>query len=136
MPAAQRIGVYLCRRAGDEWSALDLAAVARFAAPLPGVRLVRVVLAPEDLEAGALAEQLWLERLEEIVIGGESPGFFKGAFARALSQVGGDPERIGSPPSASTARPGTARSSAPRPSSPAPCTASPSASPPSRRGRR
>ncbi len=94
MPAAQRIGVYLCRRAGDEWSALDLAAVARLAAPLPGVRLVRVVLAPEDLEAGALAEQLWLERLEEIVIGGESPGFFKGVFARALSQVGGDPERI------------------------------------------
>ena len=88
-----RMGVYLCRRDGAG-AEVDLDALAKFAAPLPGVRLVRVVSAPEDLDPLALAQQLWLERLDAVVVAGESPGFFKDAFARALALVGGDAGRI------------------------------------------
>jgi heterodisulfide reductase subunit A2 len=94
MIAPERIGVYLCRRADGPRDALDLQALASFAAQLPGVRLARVVSAPGDLDPSPLAEQLSLERLDAVVVAGESPGFFKGAFARALAQAGGDPERI------------------------------------------
>jgi heterodisulfide reductase subunit A len=92
MTAPQRIGVYLCRR--EDAAEVDLKAVAEFAAPLPGVRLVAVLRAPEDLEPARLARQIRAEHLSGVVVAGESPGFFKDAFARALAEGGGDPERI------------------------------------------
>jgi heterodisulfide reductase subunit A len=92
MTAPQRIGVYLCRREGA--AEVDLEAVAEFAAPLPGVRLVAVLRAPEDLDPARLARQIRAEHLSGVVVAGESPGFFKDAFARALAEGGGDPERI------------------------------------------
>ena len=90
MSQERRIGVYLCAR--GEWAGgpLDLEAIAEYAAQLPGVHTVRVIPAEQPLDPDALAGEVRGERLDEIVVGGDSPGFFKAAFARALAQAGGD----------------------------------------------
>ncbi len=94
MSPERRIGVYLCRRDDDARGPLDRKALADHAIQLPGVRAVRVVPAPEALDPETLAQQLRQERLDTIVLVADSPGFFKGAFARALAEAGGDPGRI------------------------------------------
>ena len=140
MSPERRIGVYLCRRDDDARGPLDRKALADHAIQLPGVRAVRVVPAPEALDPETLAQQLRQERLDTIVLVADSPGFFKGAFARALAEAGGDPGGSASPRSASTARRTAAttagRWSAPRPSWPAPSGACRSASRRSRGPRR
>ncbi len=94
MTQERRIGVYLC--AGGEWAGgpLDLEAVAEYARRLPAVRSARVVPAERPLDPDALAEEIRADRLGELVVAGESPGFFKPAFARALAQAGGDAGRV------------------------------------------
>ncbi len=94
MSQERRIGVYLCAR--GEWAGgpPDLEAIGAYARRLPGVRSARVVPAKEPLDPDALAVELRQERLDEIVVAGESPGFFKPAFARALAQAGGDPGSV------------------------------------------
>ncbi len=89
-----RIGVYLCAR--GEWSGgpLDLDAIAGYARRLPGVRIARVVAAEEPLDPDALTIEVVREGLDALVVGGDSPGFFKPAFARALAQAGGDPRAV------------------------------------------
>ena len=94
MSAGRRIGVYLCGRGDWAGGPLDLKAIADYAIQLPGVRVVRVVPAAQALDPETLAVQIRGERLDEIIVGGDSPGFFKAAFARALAQAGGDPELI------------------------------------------
>jgi heterodisulfide reductase subunit A len=92
--AQRRIGVYLCSRGDGAWAPPDLKAIASYAIQLPGVRMVRVVPADAPLAPDALARELRRERVGTIVVGGESPGFFKAAFARALAEAGGDPGEV------------------------------------------
>jgi heterodisulfide reductase subunit A len=93
MAAERRIGVYL-RRCSDTAGPVDVKDLAAYAVQLPGVRMVRVLEASQPLDPESLAEQIRRERLNAIVLGAESPGFFKAAFARALSQAGGDPAQL------------------------------------------
>jgi heterodisulfide reductase subunit A len=90
MSAERRIGVYLT--SSGNGAGLDLRAIADYAIQLPGVCAVRVFAGTLDPEG--LAGQIRGDRLREIVIGADSPGFFKGAFSRALAEAGGDPEQI------------------------------------------
>ena len=92
MTTERRIGVYVCHDADGARPGSDPDALLAYAASLPGVRLARAMGAP--IAAGELARQIKQERLDTLVIVGESPGFFKDAFARALRQAGGDPERV------------------------------------------
>src|SRR5512146_2585144 len=94
MSPERRIGVYLCRRDDDEPGPLDWESLAGHASRLPGVCAVRIVPAAEALDPEALARDLRRDRVDTVVVGGASPGFFKGAFTRALSEAGGDPERV------------------------------------------
>jgi heterodisulfide reductase subunit A len=90
----RRIGVYVCCSGEPSAAPLDLKAIADYAIQLPGVRVVRAVRAPQALDPDALERQIRGDRLAELVVAGDSPGFFKAVFARALVQAGGDPGRI------------------------------------------
>ncbi len=94
MSQERRIGVYLCAR--GEWTGgpLDLEAIAAHARHLPGVAFARVVPAEGSLDPDALTVEVFREGLDELVVCGDSPGFFKPAFARALAQAGGDARAV------------------------------------------
>src|SRR5512138_2392969 len=89
-----RIGVFVCHSADSALGPVDLQAVADYAEVLPGVVLARVVLDGRALHPEVLSEQLRQAGLKTLVVAGWTPGFFKGAFAAAFVQVGGDPARI------------------------------------------
>jgi heterodisulfide reductase subunit A len=93
MTSQQRIGVYVVPPA-EGAQPVDPKAVLHHAAALPGVRVARIVAAGAGLDPLALAGEIREERLDAIVVAGHSPGFHKGAFARALAEAGRDPERI------------------------------------------
>ncbi len=56
------------------------------------------------LDPKALSEEITRERLERIVLAGDSPGFFKPVFTRAMALAGKDPDEVRWRRSASTAR--------------------------------
>jgi heterodisulfide reductase subunit A len=73
---------------------VDLEAVAAYAAELPGVVAARALAVGRGLDPVALAEELRRERLAAVVVAGDTPGFFRSAFARALTLAGGDGEAV------------------------------------------
>jgi heterodisulfide reductase subunit A len=90
----QRIGVYVCQPGDGAPAAVDLKAVLDHATALPGVRFARLVPPGRRLDPRALALEIRELKLDTIVVAGQSPGFHKGAFARALAEAGGDAEAI------------------------------------------
>ncbi len=94
MSAHPRIGVFVCHPADSAGGAVDLQAVAEYAAGLPGVALSRVVLVRRALDPLALSEELRQAGLTGVVLAGYSPGYFKPAFTRALARAGGDPDQV------------------------------------------
>ncbi|HTT71403.1 MAG TPA: CoB--CoM heterodisulfide reductase iron-sulfur subunit A family protein [Anaeromyxobacteraceae bacterium] len=88
---APRTGVYLCRGA---LATADEEALLAYAGQLPGVSTARGVPEPAALEPEALARELEREGLDTVVVAGETPGFAKPVFARALALAGGDAERV------------------------------------------
>ncbi len=94
MNAVAKIGVYFCQEGTGTGRALDLASVADYVQLLPNVvhvehRGVRPRLDPETL-----ALEIKRKDIKTVVIAGDSPGYFKPAFARALALSGGDPARV------------------------------------------
>ncbi|MBZ5568809.1 MAG: CoB--CoM heterodisulfide reductase iron-sulfur subunit A family protein [Acidobacteriia bacterium] len=94
MSSESRIGVYICHPAGSDQGVVDLQAVAEYAAQLSGVVVARVMPVPRRLDPEGLAAEMRQARLNAVVLAGDSPGFYKPAFARALSLAGGDPEQV------------------------------------------
>jgi len=88
--ASLLIGVYFLHTAGDGSSSFDLGCVAKYAARLPGVSLVRTLPSTTALDPEKLAREIRKEMLNTIVLASEQPGFFKPAFSRALTLAGGD----------------------------------------------
>jgi heterodisulfide reductase subunit A len=87
-----RVGVYLCQ--ADHPSAVNLEAVAKYAANLAGVEVaeylgVRPKLTPADLSA-----RIRRHRLDRVVIAGDSPGYFKPSFTTAMVLAGGNPDEV------------------------------------------
>jgi heterodisulfide reductase subunit A len=89
-----KIGVYVCQVGGASADDLDLEAVGHYAANLPQVEIVRILGLMPKLDPGALADEIAAAGLDGIVIAGDSPGFFKPAFTRAVSLSGGNPENV------------------------------------------
>ncbi|MBN1853586.1 MAG: CoB--CoM heterodisulfide reductase iron-sulfur subunit A family protein [Pirellulales bacterium] len=69
-------------------------ALADYAANLPSVALVRQIGYRPRLDPALLAQELRSHALDRIVLAGDSPGFFKPAFTRALALAGKDPEEV------------------------------------------
>lgn len=89
-----RTGVFLCQAGVADRDAANLRAVETYAANIPAVELVRDLGTLPDLDPIALAAQIRRERLERIVIAGDSPGFFKPCFTTAMALAGGNPDEV------------------------------------------
>jgi heterodisulfide reductase subunit A len=89
-----RIGVYECRAGGDDGDGVNLESVARYVANLPQVEVVRQLGVMPKLDPKVLADEIAAEHLDRIVIAGDSPGFFKPAFTRAMALAGGEPDEV------------------------------------------
>ena len=92
MISESRIGVYFCRRSSSPAGQADLAELSRYAAAFPHVTDVKDFGELPHLDPEALTREFTKLRLTTVVIAGDSPGFFKPAFARALAEADGDPE--------------------------------------------
>jgi heterodisulfide reductase subunit A len=88
--AAPRIGVFLVKAEGEPQVALDMAALAQYAAQLPGVALARTIAATAIANIEKLTSEIRKPGLSAIVIAAEHPGFYKPAFAHALALAGMD----------------------------------------------
>jgi heterodisulfide reductase subunit A len=87
-----RIGVFLGQSLAD--SVINLQAIAKYAANLPAVEKVRLLGYRPRLNSKALAEEIRGDRLDRIVLAGDSPGFFKPVFTRAMMLAGSNPDEI------------------------------------------
>ena len=89
-----RIGVYICTANPGNGGGPNLESVALYAANLPQVETVRSLGVLPKLDPEALADDIADNQLDRIVIAGDSPGFFKPAFTRAMSLAGREPEEV------------------------------------------
>jgi heterodisulfide reductase subunit A len=89
-----KTGVYLCQTGTGDPDAISVHAVASYAGNLPNVEVVRDLGVLPKLDTTALADELRREGLERLVIAGDSPGFFKPSFTRAMTLAGGDPREV------------------------------------------
>jgi heterodisulfide reductase subunit A len=87
---APRIGVFLVKAEGEPQVAVDVNALAQYAAQLPGVALARTIAATAITSIEKLASEIRKAGLNAIVVAGEHPGFSKPAFAHALALAGMD----------------------------------------------
>ncbi len=89
-----RTGVYICQAGGGDPAAVNLHSVESYAANLPNVEFVKNLGVLPPLDPQALSKEIAKEGLERIVIAGDSPGFFKPVFSRAMALAGKDPEEV------------------------------------------
>ncbi len=89
-----RTGVYICQAGIGSADGVDLKAVAGYAESLPSVVQVDILGENPKLDPGLLAEEIRNDKLERIVVAGDSPGYFKPVFTRAMVQAGGDPNNV------------------------------------------
>jgi heterodisulfide reductase subunit A len=92
--ATERIGVYFLSAGGDKFSTVDLQALYKYAAHLPGVHKVSYLTVSGALAPQELALELRREKLTAVVLASEHPGFFRPAFSRALVLAGGDGAQV------------------------------------------
>ncbi|MCL1926709.1 MAG: CoB--CoM heterodisulfide reductase iron-sulfur subunit A family protein [Syntrophorhabdaceae bacterium] len=88
-----RTGVYICEAGTGAAGSVDLRMLAEYARELPSV--VKVVECecpnPDPVSVG---EQIRKDNFDRVVIAADSPGYFKPAFARAMSLAGKSPENV------------------------------------------
>ncbi len=94
MAREMRTGVYICQAGIGAADSVDLQAVAKYAEKLGNVVLVEVVGRNPVLDPEALAETFRKEKVDQVVVAADSPGYFKPAFVRAMVLAGGDPDRV------------------------------------------
>jgi heterodisulfide reductase subunit A len=89
-----KTGVYLCQTGTGDPHAISVHAVASYAGNLPTVEVVQDLGVLPKLDTTVLADELQRDGLERVVIAGDSPGFFKPTFTRAMTLAGGDPREV------------------------------------------
>jgi heterodisulfide reductase subunit A len=89
-----RTGVFICQLGTEYQDAVNLHSIETYAANLPNVELVRNLGVRPKLEPDRLAKEIKEDRLERIVIAGDSPGFLKPVFTRAMVLAGEDPLQV------------------------------------------
>jgi heterodisulfide reductase subunit A2 len=87
-----RVGVFIGQVLDETRIALD--SVAGYAANLKEVEKVRLLGFRPRLDPRALAEEIRRDHLDRVVLAGDSPGYFKPAFTRALQLAGGNPDEV------------------------------------------
>ncbi|MBZ5639903.1 MAG: CoB--CoM heterodisulfide reductase iron-sulfur subunit A family protein [Acidobacteriia bacterium] len=94
MGTPTKVGIFFCREGTALPDGVDLADVARYSGGLPGVVHVEDRGLKPRLDPEALAWELKRKDIKTVVIAGDSPGYFKQAFTRALALSGGDPSEV------------------------------------------
>jgi len=89
-----RIGVFICQAGIAEAKAVNLEAVGLYASNLPQVEVVEVLGLLPKVDPDEVAKRITESQLDRLVIAGDSPGFFKPAFTRAMSLAGGEPDEV------------------------------------------
>ena len=89
-----RIGVYICQSGTGDPEAVNLHAISAYAANLPGVEVVTDLGLMPKIDPEAMGRELRLKGVDRVVVAGDSPGYFKPAFTRALALAGGDPTEV------------------------------------------
>ncbi len=89
-----RTGVFIVQGWEDAQEGINLHSVESYASNLPSVETVRNLGVQPKLDPAALSEAIKKDRLERIVVAGDSPGFFKPVFTRAMALAGGDPDEV------------------------------------------
>ena len=88
-----RIGVYICRVGAETDGGANLESVGHYVANLPQVSGALARPAAR-LDPEAIADEIAAAELDRVVIAGDSPGFFKPAFTRAMSLAGREPDEV------------------------------------------
>lgn len=91
---SMKTGVYLCQTGTGDPRAISVHGVASYAGNLPDVEVVRDLGVLPKLDIAALAEEIRRDGLQRVVIAGDTPGFFKPTFTRAMTLAGGDPKEV------------------------------------------
>ncbi len=94
MGTPKNVGVFFCQEGTGLPDGVDLAEVARYAATLPGVVHIEDRGLKPRLDPETLAFELARKAIRTVVIAGDSPGYFKQAFTRAVALSGGDPSEV------------------------------------------
>ncbi len=89
-----RTGVFIVQANEEGLEGVNLHAVELYAANLPHVEKVRNLGVRPRLDPLALAEEIKASGLERVVIAGDSPGFFKPVFTRAMALAGADTDEV------------------------------------------
>jgi heterodisulfide reductase subunit A2 len=92
-----RTGVFICQPDAEDRDGVvlhSIHSIETYAANLPNVEAVRILDKHPKLDPIKLATEINAHRLERIVIAGESPGFFKPAFTRAMALAGGGADEV------------------------------------------
>ncbi len=88
------IAVYLYHQGNGKQEGIDLLAVTEYAKNLPNVTRVQLLKDPVKLDPLILAEDFKKSGITRIVIAGNSPGYFKPAFTRAMAEAGANPDDV------------------------------------------
>ena len=72
----------------------DFSALVRYAEKLPGVKWVTSSAKDRKLDADHVAAEIKGQNLKRVVLAGDSPGFYKTLFSKAMVSAGKDPEDV------------------------------------------
>lgn len=87
-----KTAVYLCQVGVDD--SYNVESIGNYAQNVPDVELVKQLGKNPKLDPQELAKEINTHQLQRIVIAGDSPGFFKPAFTRAMTLAGRDPNEV------------------------------------------
>jgi heterodisulfide reductase subunit A len=73
---------------------VNFQAVADYAANLPNVEVVKNLGLKPKLDPDKLAEEIWQQKFDRIILAGDSPGYFKPVFTRAMALAEGNPDEV------------------------------------------
>jgi len=87
-----RIGVYFCQV--ESGKILNIDAIAKYSANLPGVELVRMLGIKPKLIPLTLCKELKDNRIQRVIIAGDMPGYYKPVFTKAMAMAGYNPHEV------------------------------------------
>ena len=87
-----RIGIFFCLAGTDK--NLNIDAVAKYSANLPGVELVKVLGIRPRLNSMELCKELKDNHIQRVIIAGDMPGYFKPVFTKAMALAGYNPHEV------------------------------------------
>ncbi len=77
-----RTGVFFCQV--ENGKNLNIDAIAKYSANLPGVEIVQILGVKPHLDAKLLSEIIMTNKLNRLVIAGDMPGYYKPVFTKAM----------------------------------------------------